>query len=527
MAGHGDLQELLRIFTSCKVSMMASMKHVQALQTRNLKRYQKHRLVSRRVLLELTDHSIDQIADAPLADLESALGDAKLAKSVHAACKSHGNKGKRPADDSTPSSSSTAKKPRLEPHKRDLDYGSMSPDELEASLALPLVEDEEDIRGTTLLTNRAPLVLAFAVELMRFTMPEQPPSSRLSLAQAVVSANSRTKAISLGIEKAPPGGEGAGISEGQPKLRAMGRDVPVLKRGGYSWSGERKPAPSSLAASSATVQSSSSSSSSQQPKSQAWKASQRLTSRASTFIAHATPITSPSSRPELVRSLMAQKPELETASHNAWAMRASYGNSPLVQEASFDDGESGCGKLMLELMREANVTNVLVVLTRWFGGVMLGPDRWRLMRECVNDALSAQRRTATLDGEAVWALDPEDTRPASSTVGMAIHRPEGARNYLLRSFATAGGSEEKKKKSTVAAANNEKQENLGRLLGALRLLFASWADVLTRDELDRRAWSWYVGVRPEVEAGPAGWGARGTLELGKILDLRRRTPDSK
>lgn len=39
MASHGDLQELLRIFTSRKVSMMASMKHVQALQGKNLKRY--------------------------------------------------------------------------------------------------------------------------------------------------------------------------------------------------------------------------------------------------------------------------------------------------------------------------------------------------------------------------------------------------------------------------------------------------------------------------------------------------------
>lgn len=215
---------------------------------------------------------------------------------------------------------------------------------------------------------------------------------------------------------------------------------------------------------------------------------------------------------------MAQKPELETASHNAWAVRTSYGNSPLVQEASFDDGESGCGKFTLELMREAKITNMIVVLTRWFGGVMLGPDRWRLMRECVNDALSAQRRTVTLSGEAVWALDPQDAKPASSTIGMAIHRPESARNYLLRSFATAGGDEKK----TTATVNEEKQENLGRLLGALRLLFASWVGVLSGDELDRRAWSWYVNVRPEVESGPAGWGAKGTLDLGKILDLRRK-----
>lgn len=37
MAGHGDLQEILRMFTSRKVSMMAAMKHVQALQAKDLK----------------------------------------------------------------------------------------------------------------------------------------------------------------------------------------------------------------------------------------------------------------------------------------------------------------------------------------------------------------------------------------------------------------------------------------------------------------------------------------------------------
>lgn len=38
MSGHGDLQELLRIFTSRRVPMMAAMKHVQALQLKSLKR---------------------------------------------------------------------------------------------------------------------------------------------------------------------------------------------------------------------------------------------------------------------------------------------------------------------------------------------------------------------------------------------------------------------------------------------------------------------------------------------------------
>ncbi|TWU75949.1 hypothetical protein ED733_006591 [Metarhizium rileyi] len=494
MAGHGDLQELLRMFTSRKVPMMTAMRHVQALQSKNLR-------------------SIEQIAEAPLSGVEAAIPDGKLAKSFHAACKSHGKKGTKRAAEEQPSLNT--KKPKLEPHKHDLDYNSMTADELESSLRLPLVEDEEAIRETVLVTNRAPLVLAFAVELLRFTMPEQPPSSRLSLSQAVVSANSRSKAVSIGIEKAPTRGEEQ-IPEGQPKVRVLGREISVLKRSGYAWKSDE---PDETTSSTAGPSSRESSSSGEQ---KAWTVSQKLTSRASTFVAHAASLSSPSLRASLVKSLMTDRPELETATHNAWALRSSYGNSPLVQEASFDDGESGCGKFMLQIMRETEVTNTVVVLTRWYGGIMLGPDRWRLMRECINDALSSRRRKSTLAGEALWGLDLENKKPSLTTVGMPIHRPEDARNYLLRSFATAptdGGESETKK--TLAAVKEEKQESLGRLLGALRLLYKSWAGTLRKDELDRRAWSWYVSVRPEVEAGPSGWGAKGPLKLSKILDLRR------
>lgn len=451
---------------------------------------------------------ISDIAASPLATLEETLGDAKLAKSIHTACKNYGKQTKRPADESATSS---AKRPKLEMHKNGLDYASLSADDLENSLTLPLVEDEEAIRGTKLVTNRAPLVLAFAVELLRFTMPEQPPSSRLSLAQAIVSANSRSKAISIGIEKASPGGNDQ-IPEGQPKVRVLGREIPVLKRGGYTWSD----ASAQSQASTATIEASD-----ETPR-KVWSASQKRKAKDSTFVAHAATLNSASARPGLVKALMMEKPELETASHNAWAMRVSYGNSPLKQEASFDDGESGCGKLMLQVMREADVTNTVVVLTRWFGGQLLYDDRWRLMRECTNDALSAQRRISTLTGEALWGLDAEDKTPSTTTVGMAIHRPEFARNYILRSFASATEGEESPAKRTASAINDEKHENLGKLLGALRKLFESWSDTLSPQELDRRAWSWYMNVRPDVDGGPAGWGAKGTLDLDKILDLRRK-----
>ncbi|KAL7910759.1 hypothetical protein GGI35DRAFT_468645 [Trichoderma velutinum] len=495
MAGHGDLQEMLRMLTARKASMMAAMGYIKALQAKNLK-------------------SIEQIAEAPSSTIEEAIGDVKLAKSFHTACKSHGKKSnKRAAEEPA---SADRKKPKLEMHKRDLDYNSMTPEELEGSLTLPLCEDEELIKETSLVTNRAPLVLAFAVELLRFTMPEQPPSSRLSLAQAVVSANSRSKAISIGIEKVPVGGE-TPIPTGQPKVSVLGREIPVLKRGGYTWTDEKQ-----QSLSSADAAGSSSSTMTTPASDSIWATSSKLTSKGSVFVAHAAPITSPSMRSGLMKILFNKFPDVEkTADHVAWAIRTSFGGSSLVQEASFDDGETGCGKFMLELLRESNIINTTVVLVRWYGGVMLGPDRWRLMRECLNDALSAQRRTSSFSGEALWGLDAEDKKPTISTIGMAIHRPEGARNYLLRSFTSAGADSGGSKK-TVAALNDEKQENLGRLLGALRLLFASWAGVLGRAELDRRAWSWYVAVRPDIEAGPSGWGEKGVLKLSKILDLRRK-----
>jgi hypothetical protein len=242
---------------------------------------------------------------------------------------------------------------------------------------------------------------------------------------------------------------------------------------------------------------------------------------------------------------MEANPKLKGATHNAWAyrLRPPPAGSGRVREESFDDGETGCGDLMLRIMREVDAVDTLVVLTRWFGGILLGPDRWRLMRNCVSSALAERLRKTgaevSLGGEAVWGLDLEGMRSRSSrgshgggtrhhgagVAGMQIHRPEAARDYLLKSFSSAssgGDSSEKSHKKTQKVLELEREENLGLLLGALRLVFDSWADHLTATELDGRAWSWYVSVRPDVESGPSGWGAKGLLKLEDILNLRRK-----
>jgi hypothetical protein len=496
-----------------------------------------------------------------LKTVETAISDTKAARSLQNACKAHLKRTQGPPA----SAGTTTKRPASgtgsEANKRTRLSGEdgymlgpteMTPAELEDSLSLPLDTDETRIAETTIQTNRAPLVLAFAVELLRHTMPEQPPSSRLSLAQAVVSANSRSKAVSLGLDKGPSADE-EGWGEGQPRIKVMGREIAVLKRGGYQWKGEEEERAGDAentgkveaaqhepdaSASTLKAEDDATQTTSQATAPNTWTTSPSVSLKQSTFVARATTITDPSQRPKLLKSLMEAQPGLRTASHNVWAYRIHPAETGIAsnhpREASHDDGETGAGALLLRILRETNAIDTLVVMTRWYGGVMLGPDRWRLMRNVVTQALSERlRRTgiaASLGGEAVWGLDLEGIKSkakmsASAGGGMLTHRPEAARNYLLKSFASAppaDASAPAKKKKTAKEENAEKEENLGLLLGALRLLFDSWADFLSADELDRRAWGWYAASRPEVDSGPSGWGAKGTLRLQSILDLRRK-----
>ncbi|EAQ84960.1 hypothetical protein CHGG_08974 [Chaetomium globosum CBS 148.51] len=525
MATQQDLQELLRLVTVVrKTPMMQAMTQIKALQAVDLR-------------------SIKQIAEAPLETVQSAIKDEKGGRALQNACKAALKRGptatsKRGAPDSVTPQTKRAKTNPFMAEAVDL-----APEELEKSLELPLCMDEERISNSVIETNRAPLVLAFAVEILRHTMPEQPLSSRLSLGQAVVSANSRSKAVSLGMNKGPSADE-EGWGEGQPRVKVLGREIAVLKRGGYEWKGEEKVGEQDNKAGTDTVKSSSPApgtqlkteeettpsepSSDKPPSKPTWSTSQAITLKDSTFIARATHMSDPSQRKPLIQALLAEVPHLQTATHNAWAYRLrpprdAFSAISRVHEESFDDGETGCGDLMLRTMRESGTADTLVVLTRWFGGTMLGPDRWRLMRTCVSAALGERLRKTgaevSLGGEALWGLDLEAARAgktgvvvggygsgvkmhaSTGLVGMQIHRPEQARGYLLRSFGSAtvatpaqgeGAASTRKspkKTKTLKALEAEKEENLGLLLGALRIVFDSWADHLGAAELDRRAWS--------------------------------------
>jgi hypothetical protein len=294
---------------------------------------------------------------------------------------------------------STLTIPAPQPKKAKPSYGApIDPATFEASLALPEKEFSEDkLKEIVVYTNRAPLVLAFAVTLLKYTMPEQPLSSRLSLAQAVCSANSQSKAKYIGIQKGQTA-EDEGWGEGQPLIKVMGRQIRVMKRWGYTWKEAE------------------------------------------------------------------QEPSISSQETIQGDTREDVSAEPSIPE------EPALWGVDLEALKKSN------------GPVTVG-----------------ERKTSAID--------------------LPIYRPESTRAYMLKAFDSKPIGE--KQSAGKKTAMNVKEQNLGMLLASLDLLFKSWCQVLDKDDLDKRAWGWYVSVRPEVKPGAAGWGGKGNVSLTDILELRR------
>ena len=87
------------------------------------------------------------------------------------------------------------------------------------------------------------------------------------------------------------------------------------------------------------------------------------TIKKSRFIAHAARVTSQAESLDFYESVIDPQ-----ATHNCWAWRINF------QARSSDDGEpSGtAGRPMLNVIERRNLENVMVVVTRYFGGIKLG-----------------------------------------------------------------------------------------------------------------------------------------------------------
>lgn len=80
------------------------------------------------------------------------------------------------------------------------------------------------------------------------------------------------------------------------------------------------------------------------------------------------------------------------ATHNSWAVVLSDAGA-----VKNDDGESGAGAVILKMIERAGISDHVIVVTRWYGGVHLGGDRFAHVVTCVRAYLEALERSAAVD----------------------------------------------------------------------------------------------------------------------------------
>ena len=97
--------------------------------------------------------------------------------------------------------------------------------------------------------------------------------------------------------------------------------------------------------------------------------------RRSVFQAHAARVSSVQ-EVELVLATLLGNKKIAQATHNIRAYRIRQVGGGWLSDCE-DDGEDAAGGRLLHLLDILGATDTLVVVTRWYGGVHLGPDRFK------------------------------------------------------------------------------------------------------------------------------------------------------
>lgn len=108
--------------------------------------------------------------------------------------------------------------------------------------------------------------------------------------------------------------------------------------------------------------------------------------RRSTFQAHVAPVDCVDRAKQLIEVLKSNK-KLSTATHNITAYRISGGpHNTCIQDCD-DDGEAHAGARLLHLLQILDVRDVMVMVSRWYGGIQLGPDRFKHINNVARELL--------------------------------------------------------------------------------------------------------------------------------------------
>ncbi|XP_031555469.1 uncharacterized protein LOC116292323 isoform X1 [Actinia tenebrosa] len=128
--------------------------------------------------------------------------------------------------------------------------------------------------------------------------------------------------------------------------------------------------------------------------------------RKSTFQAHLADITSREQVDQVLDELKKDR-KIAKATYNMWACRIYDEKKKSYIEEGYDDGENLGGERLLHLLQRSDAKNVVIIVTRWHGGIHLGNDRFKHINKCASDLL--QRRKTAESRTSTASTDPKST----------------------------------------------------------------------------------------------------------------------
>lgn len=124
-----------------------------------------------------------------------------------------------------------------------------------------------------------------------------------------------------------------------------------------------------------------------------------ITDRRSTFQPHLAPVVTPK-QVKMVLEKLCENKKIASATHNIYAYRIYRQDKNCFLQDCEDDGETAAGGRLLHLMQILDVRNVMVVVSRWYGGILLGPDRFKHINNCARNILVEEGYAASTDDAA-------------------------------------------------------------------------------------------------------------------------------
>ncbi|KAI4090705.1 MAG: hypothetical protein LQ339_008285 [Xanthoria mediterranea] len=122
-----------------------------------------------------------------------------------------------------------------------------------------------------------------------------------------------------------------------------------------------------------------------------WTVSATVTEKKSVFVARSCAIKSTSEAQAAITHLLSMDKRASKATHNinAYRIRTLVNGHDVTYQDCDDDGEDAAGGRLLKLLQIMDVWNLLVVVSRWYGGVKLGPARFGIINAVARDAIVA------------------------------------------------------------------------------------------------------------------------------------------